>query len=370
MAKQVPGKQGRLVAASTPRAPQGWRWRSRRGRAGRSQQRPPRAPAPAAGRRAPAALRGPGRPCRRRATPPSRPARRVRRGRGRDPGRASADGAQLGVLLAQPHDLGAVAGGAHARLDLAEPVEEGFELGLGQVHGARIWSAGAAEVKLPPLIRRPAGGSRGGSSVGGFRCPAAVSPSHAPWWVSSCCWGGAETRGQPRLYRQSRRVHLRHRGNEDPGSAGSALRHTADGPQPTRRVQRGRRVQGVLDVVTRRHTGPHPGSEIEGWRGTNTTPGRLTGCCSSTGRARSSVVRRSETCGPTCRRHARGEDAEGRLERRRLRDQRATSKRSGSPPMGHLHRRLDRPRLDRFQLSAWPRRNPVPPLRSASVRKS
>ena len=43
---------------------------------------------------------------------------------------------QLGVLLGQAHDLGAVGGRAHARLHLVEAVEHLVEPGLGQSQGS------------------------------------------------------------------------------------------------------------------------------------------------------------------------------------------------------------------------------------------
>ncbi len=42
---------------------------------------------------------------------------------------------QLRILLAEPDDLGAVAGGGQARLHLTEAVEHLIEFGLGQQHG-------------------------------------------------------------------------------------------------------------------------------------------------------------------------------------------------------------------------------------------
>jgi hypothetical protein len=39
------------------------------------------------------------------------------------------------VLLRQLDDLATVAGGAHARLHLAEAIQDLFEAGFGQVHG-------------------------------------------------------------------------------------------------------------------------------------------------------------------------------------------------------------------------------------------
>ena len=41
---------------------------------------------------------------------------------------------ELGVFLAETHDLRAVTDGAHARLDLAEPVEHLIETSLGETH--------------------------------------------------------------------------------------------------------------------------------------------------------------------------------------------------------------------------------------------
>ena len=47
------------------------------------------------------------------------------------------DRAQLGVFPGQADDLRPVGRRAHARFHLVEAVEDGIELGLGQVHGVR-----------------------------------------------------------------------------------------------------------------------------------------------------------------------------------------------------------------------------------------
>jgi len=51
---------------------------------------------------------------------------------------------QLGVFLGEAHDLGAVAGRAHARFHLAEAVENLVETGLGESHGACVARLGGA----------------------------------------------------------------------------------------------------------------------------------------------------------------------------------------------------------------------------------
>ena len=50
------------------------------------------------------------------------------------------DRLQLGVLLAEPHELGPVAGRAHPRLHFLEAGENLFEPGLGEAHGRFSYS--------------------------------------------------------------------------------------------------------------------------------------------------------------------------------------------------------------------------------------
>ena len=136
-AEQVAGEQRRLVAAGAGPHLQDGRGVLVGVRAAPAAG-PARAPGRAGGRRARRAPRAPWRPSPDRRRRPCAPGLRARRARPARRSANSATGLQLGVLLAEPHDLRPVAGGLHPRLHLAEAVENLVETGLGQAHGISL----------------------------------------------------------------------------------------------------------------------------------------------------------------------------------------------------------------------------------------
>ena len=136
-AEEIAGEEGRLVAARA-----GAHLEDGRGvlvGVPRGEQQGQRSRSSSAGaRRAPRGPRAPVRPSprRRRVAIASRSSRSG--ARPLEPPDRLGDRPQLGVLLAQPHDLRPSAGRAHARLDLAKAIEHLFETGLGEMHGREL----------------------------------------------------------------------------------------------------------------------------------------------------------------------------------------------------------------------------------------